>query len=587
MKRKLLSLALALVMCLGLLPMSALAADITCTEVTPLVYDKADNFTGGLAAVKRDGKWSLIDKTGREILTLEKDYDYVYIKPDGFLEVCINGVEVNGWGLLDMTGREVVPCKYDYIKDFSEDLAAVRLGDVYSGKWGFIDRTGKEVVPCIYGDVRDFSDGVASVQQGPPASSTWGVIDKTGREIIPCEQTSVAFSEGLAWIEVMQDDGSVKYTYVDKTGKEAVPVKPDHSPNGDFSEGLACVALGEGADYRSGYIDKTGKLVLELKPGQFGFSFFEGLAVVSSREEKCGVIDKTGREIVPCKYDNMFNPIINDLGFHEGVAQVELNGKYGYIDKTGREIVPCRYDSVGDFYEGLVEVELNGKYGFVDTTGKEVVPCKYDCAWFFSDGLAKVQLNSKYGYIDKTGREVVPLQYDDASIFSEGLAPVMMNGKWGYISVNADSTAPQPVGDKTANPSSDRLTVNGVAGNPTVYNIDNSNYFKLRDVAALLNGTEKQFSVGYDGEKQSVTAATGQGYDKLPTDLAGPPAGPGKAKVSHNAIYVDGVKIKAEVYNINDNNYFKLRDLGKELNFYVGWTLERGIYIETDKPYEG
>ena len=55
MKRKLLSLALALVMCLGLLPMSALAADITCTEVTPLVYDKADDFTGGLAAVKRDG----------------------------------------------------------------------------------------------------------------------------------------------------------------------------------------------------------------------------------------------------------------------------------------------------------------------------------------------------------------------------------------------------------------------------------------------------------------------------------------------------------------------------------------------------
>ena len=347
---------------------------------------------------------------------------------------------------------------------------------------------------------------------------------------------------------------------------------------------------------------------------------------MSSREEKCGVIDKTGREIVPCKYDNMFNPIINDLGFHEGVAQVELNGKYGYIDKTGREIVPCRYDSVGDFYEGLVEVELNGKYGFVDTTGKEVVPCKYDsvgvfseglswvelngkrgfvdttgkevvpckydCAWFFSDGLAKVQLNSKYGYIDKTGREVVPLQYDDASIFSEGLAPVMMNGKWGYISVNADSTAPQPVdpqpaGDKTANPSSDRLTVNGVAGNPTVYNIDNSNYFKLRDVAALLNGTEKQFSVGYDGEKQSVTAATGQGYDKLPTDLAGPPAGPGEARVSHDAIYVDGVKIEAEVYNINGNNYFKLRDLGKALNFYIGWTLERGVYIETDKPYEG
>ena len=120
-----------------------------------------------------------------------------------------------------------------------------------------------------------------------------------------------------------------------------------------------------------------------------------------------------------------------------------------------------------------------------------------------------------------------------------------------------------------------------------MYNINDSNYFKIRDVAALLNGTEKQFSVGYDGEKQSVTATTGQGYDKLPSDLSGPPSGTGEARVSHDAIYVDGVKIEAEVYNINGNNYFKLRDLGKALNFYIGWTLERGVYIETDKPYEG
>ncbi|MCI9353027.1 MAG: hypothetical protein HFF58_07240 [Lawsonibacter sp.] len=162
-----------------------------------------------------------------------------------------------------------------------------------------------------------------------------------------------------------------------------------------------------------------------------------------------------------------------------------------------------------------------------------------------------------------------------------------------YLEIVQDngSTTPeqpqQPAGDKTASPSSDRLAVNGVESSPTVYNINDSNYFKIRDVAALLNGTEKQFSVGYDGEKQSVTATTGQGYDKLPSDLSGPPSGTGEARVSHDAIYVDGVKIEAEVYNINGNNYFKLRDLGKALNFYIGWTLERGVYIETDKPYEG
>ena len=139
---------------------------------------------------------------------------------------------------------------------------------------------------------------------------------------------------------------------------------------------------------------------------------------------------------------------------------------------------------------------------------------------------------------------------------------------------------------KTANPTNDKLEVNGTAANPTVYKINGSNYFKIRDVAALLNGTEKQFAVGYDGGKNAVTATTGQGYAKQPGDLAGAPAGGSQtAEPSNDAIYVNGEKITAEVYKIGGSNYFKLRDLGKALNFYVGWSADRGMYIETDKPY--
>ena len=57
------------------------------------------------------------------------------------------------------------------------------------------------------------------------------------------------------------------------------------------------------------------------------------------------------------------------------------------------------------------------------------------------------------------------------------------------------------------------------------------------------------------------------------------------AAVSNDSIYVDGEKIDAQVYKIGGSNYFKLRDLGKALNFYVGWSKEQGMFIETDKPY--
>ena len=168
----------------------------------------------------------------------------------------------------------------------------------------------------------------------------------------------------------------------------------------------------------------------------------------------------------------------------------------------------------------------------------------------------------------------------------------MADSGWG-IFLEGDTAQNQrpdvpeaPSGTAVAAPTNDRLTVDGKAAEPTVYKIDGSNYFKIRDVAALLNGTEKQFAVGYDNTTKSATATTGQGYNKQAGDLAGAAAGGSQtAAVSNDSIYVDGEKIDAQVYKIGGSNYFKLRDLGKALNFYVGWSKEQGMFIETDKPY--
>ena len=59
--------------------------------------------------------------------------------------------------------------------------------------------------------------------------------------------------------------------------------------------------------------------------------------------------------------------------FSEGFAEVKLNGKYGFIDKTGREVIPCKYEAAGEFSEGLAAVKLNGKYGFIDKKGKPLL----------------------------------------------------------------------------------------------------------------------------------------------------------------------------------------------------------------------
>ena len=76
MRKKMLSLVLALIMVLALLPVSTVAANATVTQVIPFIYDDVDNFSEGLAVVKLGGMWSFIDKTGREVVPFK--YDAVY-----------------------------------------------------------------------------------------------------------------------------------------------------------------------------------------------------------------------------------------------------------------------------------------------------------------------------------------------------------------------------------------------------------------------------------------------------------------------------------------------------------------------------
>ena len=203
-------------------------------------------------------------------------------------------------------------------------------------------------------------------------------------------------------------------------------------------------------------IKSTGEVIV-LPKYDNARSFSEGLAAVKLNG-KYGFIDKTGKEIIPLIYDNVWV-----WDFNEGLAKVKLNGKWFYIDKNGKEIPhlnnksvnfrddmaktelnnknkqeipPLKYDYISPFVEGLARVKLNGKYGFIDKTGKVVIPLIYDAARDFHEGLALVILNDKVGFIDKTGKVVIPLIYDDTWDFSKGFARVKLNGKWFYIDKN-------------------------------------------------------------------------------------------------------------------------------------------------------
>lgn len=55
---------------------------------------------------------------------------------------------------------------------------------------------------------------------------------------------------------------------------------------------------------------------------------------------------------------------------------------------------------------------------------------------------------------------------------------------------------------------------------------------------------------------------------------------------STQGLYVNGVKVSTQAYNIDGSNYFKLRDIGQAVNFSVAYDEQKdAIQVDTDKPY--
>ena len=135
-----------------------------------------------------------------------------------------------------------------------------------------------------------------------------------------------------------------------------------------------------------------------------------------------------------------------------------------------------------------------------------------------------------------------------------------------------ETTAPQtPVGNKaTATPNTVAISIADKTADMRAYSIDNTNYFSLRDIASLLNDTEKQFDIQYDKATKTVILTTQKPYALANTDYTNS-NNMSQKEVTSTAITinVDGQNVALVSYNINNINYFSINDLAKALNINV------------------
>lgn len=298
--------------------------------VIPVTYDRAEDFSEGLALVG-------------------KDYQYIQKGILGFPDSTATGYKI---GFVNQNGKVVVPLVYDDAKNFSEGLSVVTK----DRKSGFVDKNGKIVIPLIYDNAESFSEGLAAVSKNGKS----GFINAQGKVVIPLRYDTVGnFKEGL----VMIGQGD-KRGVINKQGK--VVVQPIYDYVDDFSEGLALVYQvvdKSKAKCKYGFINQSGKVVIPLSFTSAS-SFSDGLAIVKTTDElnkNYTVIDKNGKTVLhyPDKSIHTFRNGILELGKNT-YQDHNLPDTFGLIDKQGNEILPMKYSSISFDDEFAVTRERNG-----------------------------------------------------------------------------------------------------------------------------------------------------------------------------------------------------------------------------------
>ena len=154
-------------------------------------------------------------------------------------------------------------------------------------------------------------------------------------------------------------------------------------------------------------------------------------------------------------------------------------------------------------------------------------------------------------------------QADGSYTFTMPASNVKVDAKFAPV-LGTPQTTPAV---KQAKQTSHRVFLNGREVKLQAYYVNQNNYFKLRDVAALFNGTNNQFSIGL--RNGQIDLVTGNAYQAVGGECTVGPDLSASCTPSNWSLTANGVKRYLKCYNIGRNNYFQIRELGALLGFSV------------------
>lgn len=162
---------------------------------------------------------------------------------------------------------------------------------------------------------------------------------------------------------------------------------------------------------------------------------------VVTKDKKQGLISPEGKTITSCNYDDISSTPIATM------FKVSQYNKNGIVDINGKIWIDCAYDHLEPIYETKYYASKNNKWGILDLKGKPLIPFEYDTIAFDPLHYKKqlwVKKGNKWGIIDKTNKVLIPCNYDELVPLraTTDSYKARQNGKWGVLDLKGNLLVP-------------------------------------------------------------------------------------------------------------------------------------------------
>lgn len=269
-----------------------------------------------------------------------------------------------------------------------------------NNKWGIIDNNSKIIIEPIYNDAI--------------------IIPNHKQDIFICTYNA-DYENGTYKTKVINAKGKEIFTEYDKV---LALENYDENNNLWYEENVLLVEK----DERYGLINFEGREILEPKFDNIYTLKGVKNSLITEKDGKKGVVNHLGLNVVENKYDD-----IKSLGENTKAYIVMLDNKYGV-----EGILDCKYQDIKPLNnKEIFCVKEEGKYKVINTEGKVIFSEEFDSIETIKDNIIVYKNKDKYCAYDVKNDNKLTKTYKTLKYTANGLFIARTNKNYGIIDIKA------------------------------------------------------------------------------------------------------------------------------------------------------